>query len=229
MSKREIFSIPNLMSYFRIFLIPFLVWRILVANTTRDYWIVAVLVGISGLTDLLDGKVARKFDMVTELGKALDPIADKLTLGAIIFCLVVKNPIVWIIVILYIIKEGYMGIMGLLLLKRNGRKLDGAKWYGKVCTAVLYFMLFLFMLFPDMPQWLIMMFVGICFLIMSFTFISYILVFREMWKMDSELIDWVNALQIGGIPLEKIQKELPFVGVIVKKDEDLDTVRDRVN
>ena len=184
MSKREIFSIPNLMSYFRIFLIPFLVWRILVANTTRDYWIVAVLVGISGLTDLLDGKVARKFDMVTELGKALDPIADKLTLGAIIFCLVVKNPIVWIIVILYIIKEGYMGIMGLLLLKRNGRKLDGAKWYGKVCTAVLYFMLSLFMLFPDMPQWLIMMFVGICFLIMSFTFISYILVFREMWKME---------------------------------------------
>ena len=45
----------------------------------------------------------------------------------------------------------------------------------------------------------------------------------------SELIDWVNALQIGGIPLEKIQKELPFVCVIVKKDEDLETVRDRVN
>ena len=45
----------------------------------------------------------------------------------------------------------------------------------------------------------------------------------------SELIDWVNALQIGGIPLEKIQKELPFVGVIIKKDEDLETVRDRVN
>ena len=184
MSKREIFSIPNLMSYFRIFLIPFLVWRILVADTTRDYWIVAVLVGISGLTDLLDGKVARKFHMVTELGKALDPIADKLTLGAIIFCLVVKNPIIWIIAILYIIKEGYMGIMGLLLLKRNGRKLDGAKWYGKVCTAVLYLVMFLFLLFPDMSQWLTVMFVGICFLIMVFTFISYILVFREMWKME---------------------------------------------
>lgn len=184
MSKREIFSIPNLMSYFRIFLIPFIVWRILVVDTTRDYWIVAVLVGISGLTDLLDGKVARKFHMVTELGKALDPIADKLTLGAIIFCLVVKNPIIWIIAILYIIKEGYMGIMGLLLLKRNGRKLDGAKWYGKVCTAVLYLVMFLFLLFPDMSQWLTVMFVGICFLIMVFTFISYILVFREMWKME---------------------------------------------
>ena len=107
------------------------------ANTTRDYWIVAVLVGISGLTDLLDGKVARKFDMVTELGKALDPIADKLTLGAIIFCLVVKNPIVWIIVILYIIKEGYMGIMGLLLLKRNGRKLDGAKCCFFLCCFLI--------------------------------------------------------------------------------------------
>lgn len=85
MNKREIFSIPNLMSYFRIILVPIIVWRILIADAREDYWIAAILVGISGLSDLLDGKVARKFNMVTELGKALDPIADKLTLGAIIF------------------------------------------------------------------------------------------------------------------------------------------------
>lgn len=186
MNKREIFSIPNLMSYFRIILVPVIVWRILIADAREDYWIVAILVGISGLSDLLDGKVARKFNMVTELGKALDPIADKLTLGAIIFCLVAKYPMIWIIAVLYIIKEGYMGIMGLLLLKRNGRKLDGAKWYGKVCTASLYLVMFLFMLFPNMPQKWTVFFVIFCFIIMIFTLGLYVLVFQKMWKMERE-------------------------------------------
>jgi len=53
--------------------------------------------------------------------------------------------------------------------------------------------------------------------------------YRDIRKKPStsELIDWVNALQLGGIPLAKIKKELPFVGVIVKKDEDLETVRSK--
>ena len=51
--------------------------------------------------------------------------------------------------------------------------------------------------------------------------------FRDIRKKPStsELIDWVNALQIGGIPVEKIKKELPFIGVVVKKDEDMETAR----
>lgn len=93
---------------------------------------------------------------------------------------------IWIIAVLYIIKEGYMGIMGLLLLKKNGRKLDGAKWYGKVCTASLYLVMLLFMLFPDMPQKWTVFFVIFCFIIMIFTLGLYVLVFQKMWKMERE-------------------------------------------
>lgn len=186
MNKKALFSIPNLMSCFRILLIPFIVWRFFIANTTADYEIVAFLVFLSGLTDLLDGKIARKFNMVTELGKALDPIADKLTLGALILCFSTRNSLFFITFFLFLIKEGFMGIMSLLLLKRNGKKLDGAKWFGKVCTASLYLVIFLFLFFPNMPYILEIILVTFCTIIMLYTLFSYIPIFHSMWNMDSD-------------------------------------------
>ena len=76
--RREIFSIPNLMGYFRILLIPLFSWMYCTADSTGDYYAAAVVVGISGLTDMFDGKIARRFNMITELGKFIDPLADKL-------------------------------------------------------------------------------------------------------------------------------------------------------
>lgn len=72
-TAKEIFSIPNLMGYFRILLIPVFTWIYVQADSVSDYYTAAVLVGISGLTDMFDGKVARKFNMITELGKFIDP------------------------------------------------------------------------------------------------------------------------------------------------------------
>lgn len=185
MNKKTLFSIPNLMSYFRILLIPFIVWQFLIAKTIVDYEIVAFLVLLSGLTDLFDGKIARKFNMVTELGKALDPIADKLTLGALILCFSIQNSLFFITFFLFLIKEGFMGIMGLILLKRNGKKLDGAKWFGKVCTASLYIVIFLFLFFPNMPYMFQIILVALCTIIMLYTLFSYIPIFKSMWKIDS--------------------------------------------
>ena len=102
---------------------------------------------LSSLTDLLDGLVARKFDMVTELGKALDPIADKLTHAALAICLAIRYPLMWALIGLMAVKEGYMGIMGVVFL-RKGKMLDGAMWFGKVCTAVLFVGLLLLFVFP---------------------------------------------------------------------------------
>ena len=64
-TAKEIFSIPNLMGYFRILLIPVFTWIYVQADSVSDYYTAAVLVGISGLTDMFDGKVARKFNMIT--------------------------------------------------------------------------------------------------------------------------------------------------------------------
>ncbi len=86
-TKSQVFSIPNILSFVRIAFIPFIIWSYLAGNEILS----AVLIAISLLTDMLDGFIARKFNMVTPLGKALDPIADKLTLGVIILALCFKK------------------------------------------------------------------------------------------------------------------------------------------
>lgn len=113
-TAKEIFTIPNLMSYFRILLIPVFCAVYLTASNTKDYYIAAGILLVSSLTDLFDGRIARRFHMVTELGKALDPIADKLTHAALAVCLAVRYPLMRALLVLMAVKEGYMGIMGLV-------------------------------------------------------------------------------------------------------------------
>lgn len=128
--KEELFSIPNCMGYFRILLIPVFCVVYLQADTMKDYYVAAAIVAVSTITDLLDGKVARKFNMITEFGKFLDPFADKLTHAAIALCLAVRYTSMRYLVLLMLVKEGFMAVMGLINLRR-GKKLDGAKWFAK--------------------------------------------------------------------------------------------------
>ena len=179
--KREIFSIPNLMGYFRILLIPVFSWMYCTADSTGDYYAAAVVVGVSGLTDMFDGKIARRFNMITELGKFIDPLADKLTQAALLLCLAVRYPLMRAVLALFVIKEGFMLVMGALLLPR-GRKLDGAMWFGKVCTAVLYAVLFLLLLLPGIGTAAANVLIGICGVFLLFSFGMYIPVFRRTWK-----------------------------------------------
>ena len=168
--KREYFSVPNLMGYFRIILIPVYLWLYFNAD---------------GTADCFDGKIARRFDLITEWGKILDPIADKLTLGAVILSLAFRYPLMRAVVLLYIVKEGYMLIMGGLMMKK-GRYMDGAQWYGKVCTAYTYVMIFLLLLIPGMPDMATKAMIGLCCLIMLFTLAKYVLFYRRMRKEAEE-------------------------------------------
>lgn len=178
---RQIFTIPNMMGYFRIILIPFIVWKYLTAETIVDYRVAALIIGVSGITDFLDGFIARKLNMVTELGKALDPIADKLTQGAIVLSLSFRFKWMIPLVVLFVIKEGFMGIMGIIFLKK-GMMLDGAKWFGKVCTAVLYVVMFILILFPEIPIAAANSMIIVCIALMLLSFGMYIPVFYKMWK-----------------------------------------------
>lgn len=183
--KREIFSIPNLMGYFRILLIPLFSWLYCTADSTGDYYAAAAVVGVSGLTDMFDGKIARRFNMITELGKFIDPLADKLTQAALLICLAVRYPLMRAVLVLFVIKEGFMLIMGALLLPR-GKKLDGAMWFGKVCTAVLYAVLFLLLLLPGIGRETANVLIAVCGVFLLFSFLMYIPVFRKMWKESGE-------------------------------------------
>ena len=178
-SKKEIFSIPNLMGYFRILLIPVFCYLYITAETEQEYLYAALVVFISSLTDLFDGKIARKFHMVTELGKALDPIADKVTHAALAFCLATHYPLMWALIALMAIKEGYMGIMGIVFLKK-GKMLDGAMWFGKVCTAVLFAGLVVLFFFFQIPHTLANGMIVAMMVIMAVTLCMYIPVFQKM-------------------------------------------------
>lgn len=179
LSKKELFSIPNLMGYFRLVMIPVFVWLYLHAVTDADYYRAAMVMGISSITDMFDGMVARKFNMITEFGKFLDPLADKLTHGAILLCLLSRYPLILLLVILFVAKEGFMLVMGAIKL-RQGKKLDGAMWFGKCCTALLFVVLFLFLLFPHMPIPLVNGLILLCGVVMAVTLVMYVRVFRRM-------------------------------------------------
>lgn len=181
--KKQLLSIPNLMGYFRIVLLPFIVWRYVTAETIQDFYVAAALIGISGITDFFDGFIARKFHMVTKVGKVLDPIADKITQAGIVVALATRFKLMIPLIILFVIKEGYMGIMGLVML-RNGKMLDGAKWYGKVCTAVLYVVMFVLILFPNISLKYANAMINVCIVLMIYSFLSYIPVFLKMKRQS---------------------------------------------
>lgn len=138
---KNCWTIPNLISVIRILLIP--LFGYLFYN---DEKIIAVLVlAISGLTDMFDGKIARKFNQISDLGKVLDPVADKLTQITIAVMLLIdfktaQNPIInalgWVFLV-FLIKEAVMIVGGLIMLLLNIRP-GAAEFWGKAATVVFY-------------------------------------------------------------------------------------------
>lgn len=146
--KKDIFTIPNLLSLFRLILIPVYVVIYLNAETRRDYALSAGILAVSCLTDMIDGKVARHFNMISTVGKVLDPVADKATQFTLIVCIAKEFPVLWSLTGLFIIKEGFQLIAGLVTY-RKGKILKGALMTGKVCTTVLFVSLILMVLFHE--------------------------------------------------------------------------------
>lgn len=137
MKKNRIFTIPNLLSLLRLAMIPLLLWLYL---EKQEYLWTAVVVVLSGATDIIDGFIARKYDLISDLGKALDPIADKLTQIAMLYCLGTSFPEIRILLVLLVVKEVVTGMMSLVSIRRTG-KVEGAQWHGKVTTVLLYAMI----------------------------------------------------------------------------------------
>ena len=146
--KKEIFTIPNLLSFFRLILIPVYMAIYLKAQESRDYWIAGIILACSCLTDMIDGKIARKFNMITTFGKFLDPLADKLTQFSLLLSLGIRYPVLQTVFALFILKEIFQLIAAILAAK-HGYVLKGALISGKVCTVVLFVSLVMLVLFPN--------------------------------------------------------------------------------
>ncbi|MCC8104266.1 MAG: CDP-alcohol phosphatidyltransferase family protein [Clostridiales bacterium] len=165
----RILTIPNAMSMFRILLIPVIVW-LYIGKQQYLYAFLGLL--LSGATDLLDGWVARKFHMVSKLGKVLDPIADKLTQVSLLICIMAEHRRVSVLVVLMFIKEFIMAFTGLKVIKKTGEPYS-AKWHGKVNTFLLDFTVILHVLWREIPEGLSNALVVVCTGFMIFSLIEY--------------------------------------------------------
>ena len=156
--KGNIFTIPNLLSLIRILLIPLFVWLYLGKENVPA---TAVVLALSGLTDALDGFIARHYHMVSDFGKALDPFADKLTQFAMLCCLVIRFPrMLWLIIVLCV-KEVLVASSQLLVIRKTELVL-GAEWHGKITTILLYAVMILHLLWLDIPSPVSWSLVGLC-------------------------------------------------------------------
>ncbi len=176
---RRILTIPNLLSVFRLILagvFAVIYWN---ADSQSDYYYAIGVLALSGLTDFADGKIARHFHMISELGKVLDPIADKLTQAVVAFCLCRHYQFMKLLLLILVIKEVGQGIYGLYAVKQAGYN-DGAMWCGKVTTFYLYAMMVLLLLVPGIPSILsnVLILIGVGLLLWSF--VTYLLMFRAM-------------------------------------------------
>ncbi len=165
----RIITIPNVMSVFRLALIPLFVW---LYCAKEEYLWAALVLFISSATDVADGWIARKFNMISEVGKALDPIADKLNQIAVLICLMTRFPMMLGLVIFFVVKECIMGITGLLVIRKTG-KVYGADWHGKLNTCLLYLVITIHILWTDIPVTLSDVLLCICFAAMTASLVLY--------------------------------------------------------
>lgn len=188
--KKDVFTIPNVLSLFRLILIPIYVVIYLNATKPVDYAIAAGILAVSCLTDMIDGKIARHFNMISTVGKILDPIADKATQFTLIVCLAVRypvqNPMLWVLAGLMFIKECFQLIAGVVQL-RKGKMLTGALLSGKICTTILFISLILMVLLPDMDPNIIRAITIVDGIFMAISFVHYALTYYRKSPMIQDL------------------------------------------
>ena len=126
-------NLPNKLTMFRVIMIPFFVVFMLVDITLYDKWIALAIFIIASLTDLLDGKIARKYNLVTNFGKFMDPLADKLLVCSALICLVALDKIpAWMVIV--IIAREFI-ISGFRLIASDNGVVIAASYWGKFKTT----------------------------------------------------------------------------------------------
>ena len=178
-------TIPNALTLLRIMLIIPMAKYIL----AERYGEASVFLGISALSDMLDGMAARNLGQVTQLGKILDPIADKLTLIAIVLCINRVYPYIYPFVAVMFAKEMIMLAGGAILLKKKIRP-PAAKWFGKAATAVFYVSVILLVALRAVwginISWLSTSLFGLSAGFMMFALMNYMSIFMKLMKENGD-------------------------------------------
>ncbi len=178
LKKEDIWTIPNVISMLRIALIPFILWCYC---GLQNYVAAMVLIVVSGISDVVDGKIARKFNMVSNFGKFLDPVADKMTQGTLIICLISRYKWMTALIVFFILKEAIMFLAGYIVFK-NTDSVNSAKWHGKLSTVVLYCVMLVLLLFTKIPEVYANVLIFICASVMAMSLWMYLDFYYKLVK-----------------------------------------------
>lgn len=184
-NRYEALSIPNILSYIRILLVPVFAVIYLTATDRSGYLVAALVLLISGFTDLLDGFIARRYNMVTTLGKILDPAADKLTQATVAVCLAIRIRGMVLLLCVFIVKELIMAGASIYLLSKGGM-IDGSQWFGKLATAVFYAVMVLIIALPGLSEPARHIMIGVSAAVMVFALVRYIPTFFSILHATSK-------------------------------------------
>ncbi len=172
-------NIPNILTLVRICLIPVFVWQFFSGNTS----VAACLLILSGVTDVLDGYIARRYNLITKFGTVFDPFADKLTQVTAAFCIALGGyKPMWIVFAFIFVKELVFALGGYKLYRKS-ETVVMAKWYGKVATFVFYCSFFLFIVYGNMmPPAIKILIICVALAFSLLSLISYSRVFYKLQK-----------------------------------------------
>ena len=199
--RKDYYTIPNILCYFRIVLVPiFFTFYILgiYNNSTTLKWIGIGAIIAASLTDFVDGKIARKFNQITELGKFLDPLSDKLmqfmicVAIAVAYNHIISSSLVWILLSIFAFKELSQFVFAYILY-RKGKWLNGAKWYGKLSTFVFDISMILLMAFTmfsielEVLKILVSIFITLSIVLLVFAYIMYLIEFAKLGKEKNNI------------------------------------------
>ncbi len=178
----EFFTIPNMLSILRILLIPVIIYFYVVK---KDYNTTTFVVLFSVLTDIVDGFIARRFNMITDFGKFLDPVADKATQLTVFICLITKFKLMIIPFVVLALKELSSLVIRFVVYKRT-EVVDGAKWHGKLTTGLVIATIVLHLLWNDIPGAVSLGVICFCTAFMVLSFVLYTVDCLKYLKKNEE-------------------------------------------
>lgn len=211
--KKDLFTIPNILTYIRLIMVPFFVGVMVAYKITNQYLFLGLgflLFVVAEITDIVDGFIARRFNMITDIGKIVDPIADKLLQGCALIVLGLISYYFFPFMIILIAKEIYMGLSSHYFMVKSDKRVEQkSNWVGKL-GAVFNFITILIgfgvgakeFFGMEIPNWIQISIVAInaVFMVPAIVFAIYAAVnYTRIYKkqLDKILLEDEKAKEVG--------------------------------
>lgn len=191
--QNRVFTIPNALSFVRVLLIPLFIW---VYCSMKEHGKAALVLCVSAATDMLDGVIARRCHMESNLGRILDPLADKLTQAAMCIALFYRYPIMLALLIFFAVKEAALALMGWGYMRKTG-VVNSSRWYGKASSIVQYAVMLTLIVNPSISDYSAYLLIVLCMATHAVSLLSYVIFYIRSLRNPAHVpgvamrpIDW---------------------------------------